>query len=277
MSSSEEYETSRAEKRNLTEDSAASRELTFLDGAAIKPTEADVEKAAMLPFDRVTIDYEGLDPFPDSSLLAELGQTLEVRVTIPVRADGFDPFGDDSTLASLPDGLNTVLVAGNPAYLSREERSRAIAPRFRAAMEYAVDPWIGTEAVERIALATGATQFELYSKSTEHDLRALRAAGYEGTIAVYAPTILTDDTDEILDAIGEYVSRRKPVANRLPAETATDRSATGTARDVLLEGANNYALVGSKERVAERAADIREAGADLIIGYPARGIEEFGV
>ena len=275
MSSSDEYESRRAVESTLEE--SVESAVSVLDGAAVKPAEADVERAAGLPFDRVAIDYEGMGHFPTASQLADLASTHEVRVTVPVRADGFDPLGDDSTLVALPDGLEVVLVAGHPAYLSDEARTRSVAPRFKAAMEYVDDPWVGTENVERIALATGATQFELLSDTTERDLRALRAAGFDGTVAVYVPTVLTDDENEVLDAVGGYVARRPRVSDRLPEETATDSEATGAAREILLEAATNYALVGNREQIVERATAIRAAGADLLVGYPARGLEEFGV
>ncbi|MFB6267026.1 MAG: luciferase [Halodesulfurarchaeum sp.] len=245
------------------------------DGVAIKPSEVSVSRAFELPFETITVDYEGHDHVPDEDTIAALAEERTVRVTVPVRADGFDPLGDDARLRALPAEARSVLVAGHPAYLRGEERRRAVAPRFREAMAYVDDPWIGTEGVERIALATGETQFELLSHTTERDVRALRAAGYEGELAVYAPTVLTDDEDEILGALGGYVARRRRVADRLPAGAETDSSAGGDARAVLLAAARDYGLVGDADEIAERAARLREAGVDTVIGYPARGLEEF--
>jgi hypothetical protein len=248
---------------------------TGLDGAALKPAECDVSRAVELPFETVAIDYEGAEHLPDAETLARIATEKEVRLTTPVRAAGFDPLGDDARYDEIPGGVRRVAVAGHPAYLSDEERRKAVAPRLKAAVERDPTAWVGTEGVERLALATGATQFELLSRTTERDLRALRAAGFDADLAVYAPTVLTDDEDEVLDAVGGYVARRGPVADALPEGGPTDASAIGRAREVLSAASRDYALVGSPEAVGERVAALKDAGADLVVGYPARGVAEF--
>ncbi|WP_128477712.1 DUF7388 family protein [Halorussus pelagicus] len=248
---------------------------TGLDAAALKPAECDVSRAAELPFETVAIDYEGREHLPDEETLAGLAEEVEVRLTTPVRAEGFDPLGDDSGYDRIPDTVQRVAVAGHAAYLSETERGKAVAPRLRAAVERDPAAWVGTEGVERLALATGATQFELLSRTTEQDLRALRAAGFDGELAVYAPTVLTDDDDAVLDAVGDYTARRGPVASALPEGASTDGTASGRAREVLSAATRDYALVGSPAEVGERVADLKAAGADLVVGYPARGVEEF--
>ncbi|SFB72925.1 hypothetical protein SAMN05444422_101533 [Halobiforma haloterrestris] len=249
---------------------------TGLDAIALKPTECDVTAATSIPADAFAIDYEGREHVPDPGTLEALADDAEVRVTTPVRADGYDPLGDDSLLADLPESVGRVVVAGHPAYLSDEERGRAVAPRLGAALETAPEAWVGTESVERIAMATGATQYDLLSRSTERELRALRAAGFEGEIAVYAPTVLSDDEDAILEAVGDYVARRRPVASALPDDDPdADASATGRTREVLLAAAEDYALVGTEDDVRARTEALREAGATTVVGYPARGLERF--
>jgi len=246
-----------------------------IDAAAIKPAECAVERALELPLETIAIDYEGREHLPDPETFARLAEERTLYVTTPVRADGFDPLGDDELVAHVPDEAGRVLVAGHPAYLSETEADRAVAPRLGAAMEAVSDPWVGTEGVERLALVAGGTQYELLSRSTEHDLYGLREAGYEGDIAVYAPTVLTDDEDAVLDAVGDYVARRKPVARALPEDAPTDATATGRAREVLLAAARDYALVGTVEEIRERVETLETAGADIIVGYPARGLEDF--
>jgi len=249
-----------------------------IDAVALKPAEHDWRRIADLAesVQTVTVDYEGREHLPDLDALADLATDgREVRLTTPVRADGFDPLGDDSLAAGLPDDLGRVLVAGHGAYLSDEEASRAVAPRLGAAVEATGDAWVGTEGIERAALATGATQFELLSRSTERDLRGLRAAGFDGEIAVYAPTVLSGDEDEILDAVGAYTARRGPVRRALPDDPATDGTAAGRAREVLSKAVRDYALVGERESVRERVAGLREAGADRVVAYPARGLDAF--
>ncbi|SDJ85021.1 DUF7388 family protein [Natronorubrum texcoconense] len=246
-----------------------------LDAIALKPAECDVSAAESLPVETIAIDYEGRDHLPARETLTSLSSDANVLVTTPVRADGFDPLGDDSIAAGLPDAVGRVLVAGHPAYLTDEERDRAVAPRLGAALETTPDAWVGTESVERIAMATGATQYDLLSRTTHRELRALRSAGFEGDIAVYAPTVLTDDEDRILEAVGEYVSRRRPVERALPDDAAIGTSATGRARAILLEAADDYALAGTPDDVCAQTDALREAGATTVVGYPAQGLEPF--
>jgi hypothetical protein len=248
---------------------------TGLDAAALKPAECDVSRALELPFETVAIDYEGHEHLPEAETLARLATEKEVRLTTPVRAEGFDPLGDDAGYDRVPESVDRVAVAGHPAYLTDEERGKAVAPRLRAAVERDPTAWVGTEGVERLALATGATQFELLSRTTERDLRSLRAAGFDGELAVYAPTVLSDEEDEVLDAVGGYAARRGPVADALPEGAATDASAEGRAREVLSAATSDYALVGTPAAVGDRVARLKDAGADLVVGYPARGVEEF--
>ncbi|MFB6308098.1 MAG: luciferase [Haloarculaceae archaeon] len=244
-----------------------------IDAAALKPAEVDLTRATALDVDLLTVDYEGRDHFPSAETLSSLADEHAVRITTPVRADGFDPLGDDSLLSGLPDGVGRVLVAGHEAYLTPEEYGRAVAPRLRAAAEAARDPWVGTESVERLALAVGGTQFELLSASTGSDIQALREAGYDGDVAVYAPTVLTDDEDAILDAVGAYVARRPSVGATLPDDAVTDSGADGEVRARLLRAAREYALVGSVTDVRERVDALRECGVDTVVGYPARGLD----
>ncbi|SFR37843.1 DUF7388 family protein [Halogeometricum limi] len=248
---------------------------TGLDAVALKPKECDVRAALDTPFGTVAIDYEGREHLPDADVLRELSEAKEVRLTTPVRADGFDPTGDDELWEWVPEGVRRVLVAGHAAYLTETERRRAVSPRLAAAIERAPDAWVGTEGIERVALAVGGTQYELLSRSTARDLRALRATGYDGEIAIYAPTVLSDDEDEILDGVGAYAARRRPVAKALPEDAATDARATGRAREVLGKAVRDYALVGSVADVREQVASLKEAGADVVVGYPARGVDEF--
>ncbi|MFB6160827.1 MAG: luciferase, partial [Haloferacaceae archaeon] len=88
-------------------------------------------------------------------------------------------------------------------------------------------------------------------------------------------TVLTDDEDAALDAVGGYVARRRPVARALPDGAPTDASATGRAREVLGAAARDYALVGTPASVRDRVDALREAGVDTVVGYPARGLDAF--
>lgn len=250
-------------------------EQSGLDEIALKPREVDLASVSALPVDRVTVDYEGTAALPSPAALRRLADLAALRVTVPVRADGFDPLGDDRRWADLPAGAAIALVAGNPAYLDADERRRRIAPRLAAALERAPDAWVGTEGIERLALATGATQFELLAPDTERRVRDLRRVGFDGEVAVYAPTVLTEDEDAVLDALGPYVARRQRVAVELPPGARTAATATGRAREVLLEGCADYAIAGDVDAVRERVDALRAAGVDHVVGYPPRGLDEF--
>jgi hypothetical protein len=238
-----------------------------IDARAIKPTETNLATADLGHLDVVTVDYEGPDSVPSMQTLASLAERTAVRRTVPVRADGFDPLGDASRLNALPAAVNTVLVAGHPVYLSPAEESRAVAPRLRAAADQLADPWVGTEGIERLALAVGGTQFDLLSPSTAADVRALRTAGFSGEIAVYAPTVLSDDDSTLLDALGGYVARRREVRASLPADPVTDSSASEPVRSTLREAIDSFALVGTPTTVAKQVATLREAGVSRIVAY----------
>lgn len=246
-----------------------------IDAVALKPAECDVRAAREVPVDTVVFDFEGREHVPDSAFLADLAGEKTVRVTTPVRADGFDRLGDDSLERALPEAVGRVLVAGNPAYLDEAEAERAVAERLGAAADAHPDAWVGTEGVERLALATGNAQFALLSRSTEREVRALRAAGFDGEFVLYAPTVLSGDEDEVLDAVGAYAARRGPVKRALPEGAATDGTASGRAREVLTAAVRDYALAGAPGEVRARVDALRDAGVDTVVGYPAAGVESF--
>ncbi len=247
------------------------------DGLALKPTATELPALTDRSFDvdRLVIDFEGHEHVPERAVLDALAQHHEVFLTTPVRADGFDPLGDHSIVEELPSHIGRVVVAGHPAYLDSTETARAIAPRLRDAV--AADSsthrsWIGTESVERIAMAIGGVQYELLSKSTAPTVRALRSAGYDAPIAVYAPTVLSDDDDVVLDALGEYVARRKPVRAALRALDRpynTDSTATGEARSILRTATNQFGIAGDRNAVAERIESLRASGVTEVICHPA--------
>lgn len=246
---------------------------TTLESIALKPAETDVSRVRGLAVDLLAIDYEGREHVPDRSTLEALTDEFEVRMTMPVRADGFDPLGEDGRLNTLHPDVKPILVAGNSAYLGETEAGRSVAPRLRAAAEAVNDPWIGTEGIERVAMAVGGTQYDLLSATTSRTVRALRAAGFEDGIALYAPTLVTENEDAILDALGEYVSRRKRVRRALPDDGPTDSTATGRTREVLLAASRDFGIVGDPGTVEGRLDELRQAGVDCIVAYPAGGID----
>ncbi len=246
-----------------------------LDAVALKPTEVDLRAATTLPDGLdVVVDDEGRADRPDRATLRALAAGRGVRLTTPVRVDGYDPLGDDSALDTVPDEVGRVIVAGNTAYMADHEATRGYAGRLRAAREVDPDAWVGTEGVERVALAVGGTQFDLFAPTTAREVRALRDAGFTGDVAVYVPVVFGADEDAILDAVGAYAARRRPVARALPADAPTDASAAGRAREVLSKAVRDYALVGPTDEVREQVDSLREAGVDAVVGYAAAGLDD---
>ncbi len=244
-----------------------------IDAVAVKPAESELTTVLDLDIDRVIVDYEGNEHIPAAATLAVVADSHDLFVTTPVRVDGYDPLGDDRLLADLPANTTRVLVAGNPAYLTDQELQRAIAPRLKAARKQAPNAWVGTEGIEPLARSIGGTQFEILGPSTATDVRQLRDSGFDGDIAVYAPTVLTTDPDGVLDAIGRYIARRDPVRAAIPEATPVHAAASGRVRETLLKAAPDYALVGDIDTIQRRITTLRDAGVSHIVAYPATGPE----
>ncbi len=43
----------------------------------------------------------------------------------------------------------------------------------------------------------------------------------------------------------------------------------------MLAASRDFALTGTIEQVRERTDDLREAGVDVVVGYPAQGLDAF--
>lgn len=238
-----------------------------IDAIAIKPESTDVTTLEHLDASTVVIDFEGLEHVPRPEELAGVARARNCVLSVPVRVDGFDPLGDDSLLETFEETVSFALIAGHPAYLTSRQARRAVAPRLRAALERYPDSWVGTEGLERIAMATGATQYDLLDGSTERSVRAIRAAGFDGDIVVYAPTVVSDEHDHLLDAVGPYVARRKAVADRLADVGTVDANATGRDRAILLEAIDEYSLVGTPERIDRRVRDLDAVGVSEVVAH----------
>lgn len=239
-------------------------DMAGFDGIAVKPAQQPIESVDVSAVDTVVVDFEGHDHLPQPGRLAPLAETTSVVLTTPIRADGFDPIGDDHRLADYATIADFAVVAGNGSYLLPHERRRSIAPRLAAALTAYPDSWVGTEGIERLALATGAIQYELLSARTLSAVRGLRAAGFDGELAVYAPTTITDDRDGALAVLEPYLRRRRPVRQAL------DAMGSGSNEEAILDAAlDDYAIVGDTERVRERIQSLKAAGVTSVIGYPA--------
>lgn len=235
------------------------------DAIAIKPSSQSITSIDPSQIDAIVIDFEGPAHLPDPNQVAELSEESHVTLTAPVRADGFDPLGDDGLFDQFEEADRFALVAGNGAYLTEGEQRKAIAPRLGRAIKRYPDAWVGTEGIERLALATGASQFELLSPDTPNMLTGLRSAGFDGEIALYAPTVVTDDRQVALSELKSYLSRRRRVKRALSNGSATHTD----PQDVLLQAMDDYALVGDESSIAQQIESLKTAGATTVVGYPA--------
>ena len=75
--------------------------------------------------------------------------------------------------------------------------------------------------------------------------------------------------NSVYQAFSRCSSERRPGAPGAPTDSAAD----GEAREVLLSACREYGLVGDPVRVTERVDALHEAGADTVVGYPARGLD----
>lgn len=239
------------------------------DAIAVKPSHTNLSRVTSSPIDTVVIDFDGREHFPSNTTILELQETTDTRVTIPIRVDGFDPLGDREYLDSLPTETKVVLVAGNPAYLTEEELHRSIAPRLGTAVDEFSNAWIGTEGIPLIALATTAPLFFLLSPESKHTIQKIRSAGYPGSIAIYAPTVVTTDTDTILQTLGPYTMRREPVRRQLEAESLS--SLDSDKQELLLRETQKYALTGSVSEINTQISRLKTKGADNIVSYLPTG------
>lgn len=244
-----------------------------IDAIAIKPSKVDISTVEQVSTPYLVIDFEGVDHLPRTSTVEALAEDSEVVMTAPIRADGFDPLGDDTLLRSYGDLVTFAFVAGHPAYLNRSEVPRAVAPRLTGALDRFGDALVGTEGIERLALTTGAPQYELLSRSTAAEVRGLRRMGFDGEVFVYAPLAVSEDEDLLLDTLGSYVSRRSVVANRLSDGVPTDRHASGSTREILLDAITEYTIAGSDHEVRKRVDALKRAGIDAVVAHPALGLD----
>ncbi|MDJ0274634.1 MAG: hypothetical protein NYU90_05475 [Aigarchaeota archaeon] len=185
-----------------------------------------------------------------------------VVITVPVRRSDFpERLEGTMRILSRRDRASICLVAGNPAYLTEEERSRS-APRLlslaagRVLRELGkrIDVFVGTErvegTVERLCKELDVVPFLLLDLHPPELLERFRPNG--NRLAVYVPFAL-GPLSEALPALLPYVKRRMMV-----------RHLTGDPSDHV----ERFCVVGDPERVASRLRSLTERY-DVIVGYPA--------
>ncbi len=240
------------------------------DALAVKPRDTDLSQIPSTPVNNVVIDFEGREHYPSNTTIRSLQETTNLRVTLPIRVDGFDPLGNREYLDSIPPETKVVLVAGNPAYLTENELDRSIAPRIGTAVDKFANAWIGTEGIPLIALATTAPLFFLLSPQSKRTIQQIRSVGYEGTIAVYAPTLITEDTDTLLETLGPYTLRRDPVRHKL--ESTSLSSLNPEDQEILIRETQKYALTGSVSAINSQISHLKNHGVDKVVSYLPTGL-----
>jgi len=190
-----------------------------------------------------------------------------VVITVPVRRSDFlERLEGTLRILSRRDRASLCLVAGNPAYLTEEERRRS-APRLLAYAAERVhrelggrtEVFVGTErverTVERLCRELDVVPFLLLDLHPPELLERLRPNG--NRLAVYVPFAL-GPSSEAIPALLPYVRRRMTV-----------RQLTGDPS----EHVERFCVVGDPDRVASRLRSLTERY-DVIVGYPALLVPE---
>lgn len=198
------------------------------------------------------------------SLAEELESNLTTIVTVNARhSSAFQVLNCYVEAMSQHRNAGLCFVAGNPSYLTEEERrldpKSRITQLVRAGRNQLpnVPIFIGAEGLQDLAseltLEYSAIPFMLLDRSIEDQVCGLRSDG-NGT-AVYCPSDLSSENDrELIKAFGQYALRRRRVREALRSEglkvseVRTEISNGGptepNAEQVLIDAIRSLALCG---------------------------------
>ncbi len=186
-----------------------------------------------------------------------------VVVTLPVRRTDFPGrLAEVMRLLSRTDRPSLCLVAGNPAYLTEEERRRPASGSLASAVEHVFEElgpdaevFVGTERVERaveeLCRRLSVIPFLLLDDHRLELLERLRPNG--NRLAVYVPFAVGPKREAAMSSLLPYVERRMR-ALRLPGEPS--------------EHVDRFCVVGTPDDVSTRLRTIA-ARYDVVVGYPA--------
>lgn len=187
----------------------------------------------------------------------------KVVITLPVRRSDFpERLKGVMRLLSRSERASLCLVAGNPAYLTEEERKRPAGGLLASAVKRVIgelgpetEVFVGTERVEnvvaRLCAEHNVVPFLLLDDHSPELLARLRPNS--NRLAVYVPFAVGPRREDAIPSLISYVERRMR-ALRL----------SGRPTDHL----DRFCVVGNQHDVSSRIRHLSRQY-DVVIGYPA--------
>jgi len=222
-----------------------------------------------LNLDRFVLDSERIHDDLSVPSLGELVRRAEevegprVVITLPVRRSDFpERLKGVMRLLSRSERASLCLVAGNPAYLTEEERKMPAGGLLASAVKWVIgelgpetEVFVGTERVERVVAKLCAEHnvmpFLLLDDHSPELLALLRPNS--NRLAVYVPFAVGTKRDDAIPSLLPYVERRMR-ALRL----------SGRPTDHL----DRFCVVGNQHEITSRLTHLSRQY-DVVIGYPA--------
>jgi hypothetical protein len=187
----------------------------------------------------------------------------KVVITLPVRRSDFpERLKGVMLLLSRSERASLCLVAGNPAYLTEEERRRPAGGLLASAVKRVIgelgpetEVFVGTERVERVVeglcMQRNVVPFLLLDDHSPELLVRLRPNS--NRLAVYVPFAVGQRRDDTIPLLLPYVERRMR-ALRLSGRPT--------------EHVDRFCVVGTQHEVSSRFGYLSRQY-DIMIGYPA--------
>jgi hypothetical protein len=187
----------------------------------------------------------------------------KVVITLPVRRSDFsERLRGVMRLLSISERASLCLVAGNPSYLTEEERRRSAGELLHSAVKLVAgelgpetEAFVGTErverTVERLCAEHNVVPFLLLDDHSPELLARFRPNG--NRLAVYVPFAVSTRRDEAVSSLLPYVERRMR-ALRLSGDPS--------------EHVDRFCVVGTQDEVSSRLRALSRRY-DVVIGYPA--------
>jgi hypothetical protein len=201
----------------------------------------------------------------------------------------------------ISDRIALDLVAGNKAYLTRNEAKRKPAKALIETVKFTRrhfqgQIFVGTEgmwkASAQLAAEYDLIPFLLLDRSPEEGAAHFKdAIGKKEAVALYMPYLISENyprlLDDVLQKLGGYIFRREWVQKGLKdlgvdpsqpdiraiikdKQKVTSKFLESRHGDFLRSAASTLAAYGTSEAVTERIEALHKSGYDIIIGYPIK-------
>jgi len=203
------------------------------------------------------------------SLAEELESDLTTVMTVNARhLSAFDIARDYVEVQSQHENAGLCFVAGNPSYLSEEERKLDAKSRITELVRYSrtslpsAPIFVGSEGLLELAAELGAEYsaipFMLLGGLIEDQVSRLRSNGIGDGTAIYCPCHLSSQTTGgLVKSFGHYALRRKWVrealrkqglsASDVRSQTSNGGSLETAAMSVLVHAIRNLALCDTRQ------------------------------